>query len=76
MKNVKKIIIFVTIYMVIYNALPYTNVPELVILSMFILSPVLVGYMVFVILKYGKPSSHQFDARFYDDFDYQRNKAD
>jgi hypothetical protein len=28
---------------------------------------------VYVILKYGKPSEHTFEERFYDDWDYKRN---
>jgi len=40
---------------------------------MFFLSPFLVLYMGYVILKYGKPSGSTFDERFYDDWDYRRN---
>jgi hypothetical protein len=40
---------------------------------MFILSPFVVIYMAYVILKYGKPSKHTFEERFYEDHDYERN---
>jgi len=40
---------------------------------MFLLSPLVVTYMAYVILKYGKPSEYTFEERFYDDYDYIRN---
>jgi len=44
-----------------------------IIIGMFLLSPFMVISMVYVILKFGEPSKHTFDERFYDDWDYTRN---
>ena len=51
------------------NELPRFNM----LLLMFILSPFMVIAMLYVILKYGKPSRYTFDEIFYDDWDYERN---
>ena len=40
---------------------------------MFLLSPFVVIYMAYTILKYGKPSKFTFDEKFYDDHEYMRN---
>lgn len=37
--------------------------PDNLVIDMFILSPFLVVYMAYVILRYGKPSSYIFDER-------------
>lgn len=57
----------VSLFAVIYHAAPFIGLPDRVIIGMFILSPFLVVYMAYVILKYGKPSSHTFDERWYED---------
>lgn len=50
------------------------GVPDEAIIAMFILAPFIVIYMVFVVLKYGKPSKFTFEERFYEDHDYKRNE--
>jgi len=67
MKRVAVTITFVSLYALIYHLASYTGIPDNVIIFMFLMSPFLVLYMVYVILKYGKPSAHTFDERYYDD---------
>ena len=67
MKKMWMVITLVTLFAVLYNISPFVGVPGYAIVAMFILSPFLVVYMAYVILKYGKPSGHTFDERFYDD---------
>ncbi len=62
-------ILLVTLYAIIYNALPYLNISESIILFMFCLSPFMVIYMAYVVLRYGKPSGNSFEEKFYDDMD-------
>ena len=73
MKKVQVAIFSSTLYALFFQATPYIGVPESLIFGMFLLSPFIVLYMVYVILKHGKPSSYTFEERFYDDYDYVRN---
>jgi hypothetical protein len=73
MKKIPVVIAFSTLYLFFFQLAPFIGINEKVIVGMFMLSPVVVLYMVYVILKYGKPSSFTFDERFYDDWDYIRN---
>jgi hypothetical protein len=73
MKSVPVVVGFVTFYAMLFQAAIYLELPENIIFTMFFLSPFLVLYMVYVILKYGKPSPYTFEERFYDDWDYKRN---
>ena len=72
MKKPAIVIALATLYLIIFQISPYINASEEAIIAMFILSPFIVIYMAYVILKYGKPSGHTFEERFYDDFDYKR----
>lgn len=67
MKKVPVVIGLVTLFAVFYNISPYIGIPADAIVFMYILSPFLVIYMAYVILKYGEPSLHTFDERFYED---------
>ena len=73
MKKVAVSISIATLYALFFQATPYLGIPDRLIFGMALFAPVVILYMVYVILKYGKPSSHTFDERFYDDFDYVRN---
>jgi len=73
MKKVFVAIILATLFMIVYQLSPFIGIPGWMILIMFLFSPVVVVSMVYVILKYGVPSKHTFDERFYDDWDYKRN---
>ena len=73
MKKVAVSISIGTLYALFFQATSYLVIPDRLIFGMALFAPVVILYMVYVILKYGKPSSHTFDERFYDDFDYVRN---
>ena len=72
MKKPVIIIVLSTIYLVIFQLSPHLGIPDEAIIAMFILSPIIVIYMAYVILKYGKPSKHSFEEKFYEDIDYER----
>ena len=74
MKKPAVIIALATLYLIIFQLSPYIGASEEAIIAMFILSPFIVIYMAYVILKYGKPSGHTFEERFYDDYDYKRTE--
>ncbi len=67
MKKPGVIILLATIFVMVYQAAPFIGIPPDVIFTMFALSPFLLIYMVYVVLKYGKPSGYTFEERFYDD---------
>ena len=74
MKKTVIVITLATLYVLLFHSSPLMGIPDEFIIAMFILSPVVVIYMVYVILKYGKPSGNTFEERFYDDFDYKRTE--
>jgi len=69
MKNPGIIITLVTLYLLIFKASPYLGIPDNIIMLMFAFSPFLIIYMVYVVLKFGKPSPHSFEERFYEDIE-------
>ena len=69
MKKTAIIITIATLYVLLYHSSPIVGLPDEFIIGMFIFAPIVVIYMVYVVLKYGKPSSHTFEERFYEDFD-------
>jgi len=69
MKNTNIVVTIVTLYAIIFSVSPYVGVSDLVYFAMLFLSPILVVFMVFFVLKYGKPSEFSFDEKFYDDLD-------
>jgi hypothetical protein len=73
MKKPAVIISLATFYLLFFKASPFIGIPDEAIIAMFILSPFVVIYMAYVILRYGKPSKHTFEERFYEDHDYERN---
>jgi hypothetical protein len=73
MKKVPLVITLVTAYLIFYQLTPHIGISDDIIIGMFLISPFMVISMVYVILKYGAPSKHTFDERFYDDWDYTRN---
>ena len=73
MKKVEVVVVLVTIYAVLFQAASILGIPEPIIFTMFFLSPFCVLYMVYMVLKFGEPSRHTWDERFYDDWDYVRN---
>jgi hypothetical protein len=73
MKNVNVVVSAVTIYALLYQLAILMGAGDELIFTMFSLSPFLVGYMVYVILKYGVAPKETFDEKFYCDWDYRRN---
>jgi hypothetical protein len=71
MKRPAIIISVATLYLVFFYLSPHIGIPEEAIIAMFILSPFLVIYMAYVILRYGKPSKYTFDEKFYEDYDHK-----
>lgn len=69
MKSIKYPIIIATAYLVIYTVLISVHMEWTLRLGLFLfsLSPFPVIWMVYSVLKYGKPSKHTFDERFYED---------
>jgi hypothetical protein len=72
-KPIKIVVVLVSLFAILYQAAVISSMDEQLLLVLYGLSPFLVLYMVFVVLKKGHPSPHDFDERFYDDLDYQRN---
>ena len=68
MKKPVVVISLATVFMLVYNLSPFIGVPDEAIIAMFILSPLVLIYMAYVILRYGKPSKYTFEDRFYDDY--------
>jgi hypothetical protein len=56
MKDDRVPIIIVSLYLIFYTISPYLGIPFHFILLMFSLSPLFLIWMVYSILKYGKPS--------------------
>ncbi len=73
MKKPKVAIAIATSYLIIFQFLIQFNSDVSIIFSMLSFAPFVILYMVYIILKYGKPSEYTFDERFYDDWDYTRN---
>ena len=73
MKKPLIIIVIATLYLVIFQSTPFIGIPDEAIIAMFIVAPFIVAYMAYVILKYGKPSGHTFEERFYGDYDHKKN---
>jgi len=74
MKRPAVIIFLATLYLLFFHASPILDVPNWAIIALFILSPIVVIYMVYVILKYGKPSKYTFEERFNEDHGYERTE--
>ncbi len=69
MKNVRFPIFFATLYLLIYTVGANMGwLSTAVVATLWLLSPVVVGWMAYRILKYGVPSDHTFDERFYEDY--------
>ena len=72
MRNPRFSILFVTTYLLVYAIVAsFTDYFQWALI-MFIFSPILILWMVYTVLKYGKPSNKTFDEHFYEDFDYRK----
>lgn len=66
-------IIVVTLFMLVYNSLPFWGSNMGLIVVLFYLSPFPVIWMVYRILKDGKASEKTWEEYFYEDYSYKRN---
>lgn len=67
------VVIAVTLYALVFQASPWLGFSDGLIFTMFFFSPFILVYLAYMVLRFGEPSRHTFDERFYDDWDYQRN---
>ena len=74
MKKPAIVITLATLYLLFFKVSPLIGLPDESMIAMFILAPFIVIYMVYVVLKYGKPSKFTFEEKFYEDHDYKRNE--
>ncbi len=73
LKNPTFAAVFSTVYLVIFAALValgYSDVGA----AMFILSPLLVLWMTYIVLRYGEASGRTFDEYYSDDVDIRADK--
>lgn len=70
------VVTIVTLFFIFFQVAPFIGISEEWMYTMFFISPFVLIYMVFVVLKNGEPSKYTFDERFYDDLDYKRNNID
>ncbi len=73
MNRSQVVVIAVTLYAMVFQASPWLGFSDGLIFTMFFLSPFVMIYMVYMVLKFGEPSKYTFEERFYDDLDYKRN---
>jgi hypothetical protein len=73
MNRSQVVVIAVTFYALVFQAAPWLGLSEGIIFTMFCLAPFAMIYMVYMVLRFGEPSDHTFEERFYDDWDYERN---
>lgn len=64
--KVATIITVVILFAIFYQVAPSLGVGYKYMVAMFFAAPLLLLYMVYAILKYGKASGHTFDERYYD----------
>lgn len=74
MEKIKWPVIIVTAYAFFYQFTPAIGFSDQVIMTLFMVSPIPVLWMVYKILKNGIPSQRTFDEYFYEDVDYKRNR--
>lgn len=63
----------VTLFAFFYQATPYFGFSDTAIMLMFCISPFLFIWMVYRVLRDGKPSEKTWDEHFYEDLDYRRS---
>ena len=72
MENVKFPIYFTSAVLLVYTTLSQVYPDPRLIAAIFLLSPFLMLWMVYKVLKDGVPSKRSFDDYFYDDVDIPR----
>ncbi len=72
MEKLKAPIYFSTLFLVIYVIMTRIESTASISMVMFGLSPLVVLWLAYKILKDGTPSGNTFNRKFYDDHDYER----
>lgn len=72
MSRSKFAVIIVSVFVLIFQ-LGFFGFDEKVLYWMFALSPFLMAWLIYTVLKFGKPSVDNFEEKFYDDHSYRRN---
>ncbi len=67
MKKIRLPLLLSTAYVLIYATTPHWTA-EYITASMYLLSPLVVLYLVWIVLKKGVPSELTFEEAFYEDF--------
>ncbi len=71
MKGIRFPLVSVTAFLVVYAVLAWFAF-DTAVLAMFAVSPFLVLWVIYRVLKDGQPSGRSFNEHFYDDWDYKR----
>lgn len=73
MQRIHLPIFLATLFVLVYNLSPYMGFSDNAITAMFLVSPLVVIWMVIRVLKDGQPSTQSFTEHFYEDYAYTRN---
>jgi membrane protein implicated in regulation of membrane protease activity len=74
LKNTRFALWFVTIFLLVYTVGASMGMSPTVVTVMFLLSPFLVLWLVYTVLRFGTPSGRTFDEYFYDDTDIRADQ--
>ena len=75
MERIKSPIYFSTLFLVVYVIVSHAESVANISLIMFSISPIVVLWLAYKILRDGRPSGQTFKQKFYDDHDYTRVEA-
>jgi len=73
MKNITFPVLSTSFLLLIFTVLCFFEANIDIIIAIFLLSPFVIIWMVYKVLKSGIPSGKTWDEYFYEDFDYRRN---
>lgn len=72
MNKIRISVITVSLFVLIFQIGIYLF-SESLLYSMFAISPFLMAWMIYTVLRFGKSASTSFDDKFYEDHSYNRN---
>lgn len=72
-KSPSFVAIFSTIYLLVFALVVGIGYGDMA-MGMFLLSPLLVLWLVYTVLRFGEPSGRTFDEYFYDDVNIRADK--
>ena len=67
MKNYRVATVVVTLFLVIYTVLHVSGAPEQLLAAMFLISPLMVGWMVYTVLRYAPYQAEERNDEIPDD---------